>query len=401
MHVHIPAALEVCGPGGWRDIRPHVLACTSAHILSAQSSSRGAQLLQELLQLSGQVPDYAKAWLTWTPQWQAFPTNFLKLWGGRYGPALKGGDWWLWFTSIYIHRDLQHIVSNMLLFVAMSVHLELNYGWWRLVLVWLISGAARSFLLARQQGRAKSWLHKLLFVHFLPLPFVTQQRVVHTREQQKLACDIYCKHCITALMSYGTSSSIQASTNAPLHGIASTCPHKHVQCVPRQNRLLEVYGCAGVGGNLVSGLFEDYCTTLVGASGAVFGFMGFFVADLIVNFESIAWPFVRAFTILVFLIFFVINAVVERSSKSNVSHASHIGGLICGLFPSMLFLPNLRDRRLAAARRQEQERRRSSALGHTASVSRCADCLSHAMIGVARTGTACHNWSRHLCAFTR
>jgi membrane associated rhomboid family serine protease len=87
------------------------------------------------------VPEYAKAWLVWRPSWQAFQTDFLKLWGGRYGPSLKTGKWWLWITSIYLHRDLQHIVSNMLLFVSMSVHLELNYGWWRLLLVWVMSGA--------------------------------------------------------------------------------------------------------------------------------------------------------------------------------------------------------------------------------------------------------------------
>ena len=96
--------------------------------------------MQAIERLSSEVPQYTKAWLTWSPSWQAFQTDFLKLWGGRYGPALKHGDWWLWFTSIYLHRDLQHIVSNMLLFVAMSVHLELNYGWWRLLLVWIMSG---------------------------------------------------------------------------------------------------------------------------------------------------------------------------------------------------------------------------------------------------------------------
>jgi hypothetical protein len=29
----------------------------------------------------------------------------------------------------------------LLLFVALSVYLELHYGWWRLLLVWFISGA--------------------------------------------------------------------------------------------------------------------------------------------------------------------------------------------------------------------------------------------------------------------
>ena len=126
---------------------------------------------------------------------------------------------------------------------------------------------------------------------------------------------------------------------------------------------------AGVGGNLASGLFEDFCTTLVGASGAVFGFMGFFIADLIVNFESIAWPFLRAATIVVFLIFFIVNAVVQNAG--NVSHASHVGGLVCGLFPSMLFLPNLKDRRLAAVRRQLRGQQQDQACSDAVLVNGC------------------------------
>jgi membrane associated rhomboid family serine protease len=97
--------------------------------------------VQDIKLLSGRVPEYTREWLKWAPQWQTFNFEFLRSWGGRWGPALKKGNWWLWFTSIYVHRDLQHIVSNLLLFVAMSVHLELNYGWWRLLLVWIMSGA--------------------------------------------------------------------------------------------------------------------------------------------------------------------------------------------------------------------------------------------------------------------
>jgi membrane associated rhomboid family serine protease len=108
----------------------------------------------------------------------------------------------------------------------------------------------------------------------------------------------------------------------------------------------------------------------VGASGTVFGFMGLFVADLIINFESIAWPFLRAFTIVLFLIFFVVNAIVENNrNRGQVSHASHIGGLICGIFPSLLFLPNLKDKRLAAVQRELR------AQGAGATTQRCVRAL--------------------------
>lgn len=104
----------------------------------------------------------------------------------------------------------------------------------------------------------------------------------------------------------------------------------------------------------MSAAFEKTCTLLVGASGAVFGFMGLFVADLVINFESISWPFLRVLIILLFVIFFVVNAIIDDSPQ-RVSHASHLGGLVCGLFPSLLFLPNLRNKRLKALQRQITE----------------------------------------------
>ena len=40
-------------------------------------------------------------------------------------------------------------------------------------------------------------------------------------------------------------------------------------------------------GNFFSAAFEDTCLALVGASGGVFGMVGLFIADMIVNFPSI------------------------------------------------------------------------------------------------------------------
>jgi membrane associated rhomboid family serine protease len=129
---------------------------------------------------------------------------------------------------------------------------------------------------------------------------------------------------------------------------------------------------AGVGGNFVSASIENVCTTLVGASGAIFGFMGLFIADLVVNFESISWPLARAAVIGILIVFFVVNAVIAHNGANagTVSNASHVGGLICGLFPSLLFLPNLRDRRLKAAKRELQER--AARAGDDTADPRCA-----------------------------
>lgn len=106
-----------------------------------------------------------------------------------------------------------------------------------------------------------------------------------------------------------------------------------------------------MGANFISATFEPACTLLVGASGAVFGFMGLFIADLIVNFESISWPIARVACIVLFIVFFVVNAFTDDNSP-NVSHESHVGGLICGLFPSLLFLPNIRNKRVKALQQQ-------------------------------------------------
>ena len=43
--------------------------------------------------------------------------------------------------------------------------------------------------------------------------------------------------------------------------------------------------CAG---NLFSAAFESFCNTVVGASGGVFGVVGLFIADMIMNFRTIS-----------------------------------------------------------------------------------------------------------------
>lgn len=45
--------------------------------------------------------------------------------------------------------------------------------------------------------------------------------------------------------------------------------------------------CCAYAGNFFSAAFEDTCLALVGASGGVFGMVGLFIADMIVNFSYI------------------------------------------------------------------------------------------------------------------
>ena len=52
-----------------------------------------------------------------------------------------------------------------------------------------------------------------------------------------------------------------------------------------------------------------------------------------------ARPFMRGIMMLAFLSFFIVTVA---TTPAGTSHVSHAGGFLCGLFPSFLFLPNLR-----------------------------------------------------------
>ena len=57
----------------------------------------------------------------------------------------------------------------------------------------------------------------------------------------------------------------------------------------------EVYACtrpvvltpAAIPGNFFSAAFENSCLAVAGASGGIFGMIGLYIADMILNFESI------------------------------------------------------------------------------------------------------------------
>jgi membrane associated rhomboid family serine protease len=58
---------------------------------------------------------------------------------------------------------------------------------------------------------------------------------------------------------------------------------------------------AGFGGTFMSMAFEDPCFVYVGASGAVFGFIGLYLTDIILNWESMFRPLLRLALMLVSL----------------------------------------------------------------------------------------------------
>ena len=86
-----------------------------------------------------------------------------------------------------------------------------------------------------------------------------------------------------------------------------------------------------------SAVTEAPCTAVVGTSGVVFGMAGLTLADMALNFETLARPVLRAAVLLALLVFF---AVAVGTTPAGTSHMSHVGGLLCGLLPGLVLLPN-------------------------------------------------------------
>lgn len=61
--------------------------------------------------------------------WRMFDFGFLKIWGGRYAPAIKKRHQWSrWFTSIFVHESFNHVLSNMLLWLVLGLYLVRGLG---------------------------------------------------------------------------------------------------------------------------------------------------------------------------------------------------------------------------------------------------------------------------------
>ena len=66
-----------------------------------------------------------------------------------------------------------------------------------------------------------------------------------------------------------------------------------------------------MGGTFLSMAFEDPCTLYVGASGAVFGFLGLYITDILLNFETMPMPLLRLLLMLVCLGFMLAMEYID------------------------------------------------------------------------------------------
>ncbi|KXZ44698.1 hypothetical protein GPECTOR_63g26 [Gonium pectorale] len=191
-------------------------------------------------------PACLRGWLAfWRPRAaRTFSFDYLRAWGGRYGPDLAAGEWWRWLSSIALHASPLHLASNLALLLVLSSYLESLYGFWRVLPVWLV---------------------------------------------------------------------------------------------------------AGVAGNMASAFFEAPCTLVVGSSGAVFGLLGAYAADAVINWESLPLLWLRLAGMAglggFMLALQLTNHGGGSSGGGSVSNASHAGGFVVGLLAALLVTPDFKARR--------------------------------------------------------
>ena len=79
---------------------------------------------------------------------------------------------------------------------------------------------------------------------------------------------------------------------------------------------------AGLAGNFCSAAFEESCVIVVGSSGSVFGFIGFYIADIALNFETMERPALQLVVILASVVASVIlqACVLQAAAAARRRH---------------------------------------------------------------------------------
>lgn len=99
-------------------------------------------------------------------------------------------------------------------------------------------------------------------------------------------------------------------------------------------RVLLLFILTLLGGGVLSAVAEAHCAVIVGLSGVVFGFLPLYAIDIIKHWKDMAAPALQVFFFIVFFIAF--GASIIRQ-PTGISHWSHVGGFIMGIFPALLY----------------------------------------------------------------
>ena len=99
-------------------------------------------------------------------------------------------------------------------------------------------------------------------------------------------------------------------------------------------RIALLFVISMLGGNVLSAVADARCAVVVGLSGAIFGIMPLYIIDLVKHWRDMTAPALNTFFFVVFLITF--GASIIRQ-PNGISHLSHVGGLVTGIFPALLY----------------------------------------------------------------
>ena len=99
-------------------------------------------------------------------------------------------------------------------------------------------------------------------------------------------------------------------------------------------RTVALFLLTAIAGNILSAMAEAHCAVVVGLSGAIFGFLPLYVIDVSKHWRDMAAPGLQVFFFVVFLVTF--GASIIRQ-PTGISHLSHVGGLLVGIFPALLY----------------------------------------------------------------
>ncbi|PRP82108.1 rhomboid family protein [Planoprotostelium fungivorum] len=111
-------------------------------------------------------------------------------------------------------------------------------------------------------------------------------------------------------------------------------------------RIVPIYLLCGIFGNIASSVFLPQ-QIQVGASGALFGFEGVLLVDLVHNWSRLASPFRNLLSLVVSIVISFLLGIL----LPGVDNFCHLGGLIMGVVSGFLFLPALGTGTAAARKR--------------------------------------------------
>ncbi len=75
-------------------------------------------------------------------EWKGGSTNpaVLIQYGAKFNPLIKEGEWWRFFTPIFLHIGFFHLFMNTMALYYLGMTVERLYGSWRFFVIYLLAG---------------------------------------------------------------------------------------------------------------------------------------------------------------------------------------------------------------------------------------------------------------------